>query len=333
MRVAVFLTGALRTIDKTISYFKRNLLLSSEYHVYACLQNDTDKSNQEIEDWLKLQIGDHLKSIQWINPNQDYLWIALRERLLENINVSEDWKAYLRNSGSMIEYYQLQSAYLVMSKIEIRNRFRYNYVIRCRTDTIFTKPIDFKWLHWDNNFISERFELFMNLFTLYNIEKTNENVLKYFMTTLLYSNTEIVDNFTNIQIDNMLIENDRLLQEYLKQDIKSNEIINSLQNYVNYGHYALTFRCNLLYIIHRDMFNIIPSLGSFYGYFMYPTSDPHWFNAECQFRGACYQSGVSYFDYQTNFESSSLYHYKKDNYFDSDYNLKTNLMLFCLVRN
>lgn len=342
MRVAVFLTGALRTIDKTIAYFKKNILLGSNYHVYACLQNDSSKSNEEVEQWLKENIGENLKSLQWFDSN-DVCWLQLRERLLYNIHIPENWINYLRNSGSMVEYYQLQTAYFVLSKYELENRFRYNYVIRCRTDTIFTKPIDFHWLNWSHSDINERVSIIKNKLNdkfgdkfgdmFDNKGCDTETLLKYFMTTILYSNSEIYEIFDKISIEHLISGNEHELQEYFKMNSKDEKVIEFLKNYLNHGRYILTFRANLLYIVHRDMFNVIPTLGSFYGYFIYPTSDPYWFNAECQFRGACFQSGVSYFDYQTDFECNSLYDYNKDNYFDPDYNLKTNLMLFCLIRN
>jgi hypothetical protein len=41
MNVAVFFTGALRTVKKTVAYLKMNVCLSENVHIFAALQNDT----------------------------------------------------------------------------------------------------------------------------------------------------------------------------------------------------------------------------------------------------------------------------------------------------
>ena len=53
MRTAVFYTGALRTIEKTIRFFQRNVLLGPDVHVFACVQNDSALSNQEWDEWFR----------------------------------------------------------------------------------------------------------------------------------------------------------------------------------------------------------------------------------------------------------------------------------------
>lgn len=67
------------------------------------------------------------------------------------MNIADHWRVYIKNSGSMIEYYQLYLAYLKMCNYEGTNNFKYEYIIRSRTDTIFTKPVDFHWLNWSDS--------------------------------------------------------------------------------------------------------------------------------------------------------------------------------------
>ncbi len=69
-----------------------------------------------------------------------------------------------------------------------------------------------------------------------------------------------------------------------------------------------------------------------YGMYTRPDSDAWWFNAEGQFKSACYHSGLTIFDYCTTFEADSLYNYNHDNYFDENENLKNPLQAFCLIR-
>ena len=56
MKIAIILTGALRTIKKTMRYFKQNLLLNSDIDVFACIQNDKDNNNCIWEEWLKNEV-------------------------------------------------------------------------------------------------------------------------------------------------------------------------------------------------------------------------------------------------------------------------------------
>ena len=56
MKVAIILTGALRTIKKTIPYFKKHLLLQPT-DIYICVQNDTQESEETWNAWFKEELG------------------------------------------------------------------------------------------------------------------------------------------------------------------------------------------------------------------------------------------------------------------------------------
>ena len=87
MKVAVLFTGALRTIKKTMRYFKQNVLLNQDVDVFACLQNDTSMSNSEWESWIREEMGDHLKLITWFSPDDHQDWISLRDKLISHLNL------------------------------------------------------------------------------------------------------------------------------------------------------------------------------------------------------------------------------------------------------
>jgi hypothetical protein len=317
MRVAILFTGALRTIKKTIKYFKQNLLLNSYVDVFACIQNDTTQSNEEWNIWLKEQIGEHLKSIEWYIVAPE--WNIHREKLLDSIILPDSWKQYLRTSGSMIEYIQLQYAYMKMSHYEQTCRFIYDYIIKSRTDTIYAKPIDFHWLNWTNSDVNDRIKKIIEELHLSKIELSQYNIIQYFMNTII--SDDLISIIPYIQSSyitgrDMVVPNIQHLNDYIKN-----------------GSYILTIRANNLYIVRRDLFYLIPSLGTMYGLYHYPYEDEYWFNAENQFRAACYNSNLSIFDYSTTFEEKSLYEYDERRYFDLDYNLINPKMLYCVVRN
>ena len=199
MKIAIIFTGALRTVKKTIKYFKKHLLLSSDVDIFACVQNDTSQSDNEWTSWFKEQMGSHLKEITWFSIDKYPHWITHRDLLLEHIHLDNSWKGYLRNSGSMIEYFQLQLAYMKMSKYENQNHFSYDYIVRSRTDSIYAKPIDFHWLQWTDEDVAKRVEAIRQEMALSNIEITPQNLLKYFMCTII--SDDLIPNLEFILAD------------------------------------------------------------------------------------------------------------------------------------
>ena len=115
MHVAVILTGALRTIKKTIKYLKKNVVLTPKTHVFACIQNDSSLKEEEWNAWFKEQLGDKLGFLEWFSLEKHPEFVTHRETQLQHQLLSDGWKNYLRTSGSMIEYFQLQLAYMKMS--------------------------------------------------------------------------------------------------------------------------------------------------------------------------------------------------------------------------
>lgn len=319
MKVAVIFTGALRTIKKTIRYFKQNVLLNLDVDVFACIQNDTETPNEEWDQWLKQEMGDHLRHTQWFSLSDHSDWLSLRNKSLSNLSLDEGWKNYIKNSGSIIEYYQMYLAFLKMCHYESCHS-KYDYIIRTRTDTIFAKPVDFHWLNWSDEQVEQRINRINEELTLSEIELTPENTLKYFMSTII--SDSLISNIHNV------------ISRYIPNQTNSIPLSPSnLNNYIKNGLYILVIRANNLYIIRRNLFNFIPSLPYMYGFLRSPYNDDYWFNSENQFQSACYFSNLALFDYNTLFEDKSLYEYDEKRYFDLDFNIINPYMLYCLVRN
>lgn len=319
MKVAILFTGALRTIRKTMRYFKQNLLLNPDVDVFACVQNDTTTSNIEWEMWIRQEMGSHLKSIEWFSPQSHPDWISIRDKLLTNLNITEHWKNYLRNSGSMIEYYQLYLAYIKMCYYEDTHQ-RYKYIIRSRTDTMFAKPIDFHWLNWTDEEVNQRIIKINEELEQSEIPITSKNTFIYFMSTIM--SETLIPNIVNI--------NTKYIPNQTPQiPLNASE----LNQYIKSGPYLLTIRANNLYLTNREFFSFIPTLPFIYGFLKSPYNDDYWYNSENQFQAACYFSNLSIFDYNTKFEDRSLYEYDERRYFDLNFNILSPYMLYCLIRN
>jgi len=324
MRTVVIFTGALRTIKKTIRYFKQNVLRDG-VDVFACVQNDTQQSEEEWNQWFRTQLGDHLRSIEWFSLANHPEWVTHRDRLIDHIPLDNGWKHYLRTSGSMIEYFQLQLAHMKVCLYEQRNGFQYDYLVRGRTDSIYAKPVDFHWLHWTDQEVADRMERIRTEMIRSAIDVTERSLLQYFMSTLLSDTT--IPNLSRILADCVLNDADRPPIGSLTPS--------ALRAYVTNGRYILTLRKNNLYLVRRSLFFLIPSLGTIYGLPRTPAADDYWFNAECQFRSACYLSGMSIFDYSTLFEEKSLEYpskWREADFFDLEFNLINPTMLYCIVR-
>ena len=320
--MAVILTGALRTIKKTIRYLKKNVILTPDTHVFACVQNDKEITEEEWTTWFNQQLGDHLKSIEWFSLEKHPEWVTHRETQLQRIQLDEGWKRYLRNSGSMIEYFQLQLAYMSMTHHEQRSGYKYDYLVRGRTDSIYTKPIDFHWLSWTDADVADRIQQITNELTMCKMDVTPANLLRYFMNTIV--SDDLISNIQHIDA------------EYAPCETETEPVSMLLLNqYIKHGRYILTLRKNNLYIVRRALFHMIPTLGTMYGFMRAPTTDDYWFNAECQFRSACYYSCITVFDYGTLFEDRSVvavHDWNEANFFDLDGNVLNPRMLYCVVR-
>jgi len=325
MKTVVLFTGALRTVKKTIRYFKQHVLRPN-VDVFVCVQNDTQQSDEEWSAWFSDQMGDHLRSIEWFSLAKHPEWITHRDNLLNHIELDSGWKNYLKNSGSMIEYFQLQLAHLNVCHYEQRNGFQYDYLVRARTDTIYAKPVDFHWLSWTDQDVALRIQRIRSEMAHSKIEVTDHSLLQYFMATILSDTT--IPNLSRIFANYVLNDADR-------PPIGVTNLPSALNEYIKNGRYILTIRKNNLYIIRRNLFFLIPSLGTSYGLPRTPAADEYWFNAECQFRSACYYSGISIFDYSTLFEEKSLEYaskWREADFFDLEFNLINPTMLYCVVR-
>lgn len=323
MRTGVIYTGEIRTFEKTVSFLQKNVLLHPDVHIFAVLQSDDIPKHEVL---IRESLGEHLKSLIWLDKN-DMLWLQLRDTLLNNM-LAQDWvKNYLRNGGSMIEYYQMYLAYQELCKYEENNE-KYEYIIRCRTDTLFNKPIDFSWLNLSEDNYNNRLSL---------LKEFSSNVrqqLSYFMSTLI--NDDLIKNL-NSQIDiyescEFPTESYYLsfIDEYLRNYLEFPTYENILK-YIQNGNYILTIRKNLLYIVKRNLFFPITNLYNSYGqhnFFM----NPHWWNAESQFRSICAENGLSIFNYDSVYENKSISSYKTEDYFNSDGELINKDILYLLVR-
>lgn len=334
MRRAVILTGALRTIKKTMKYFRRNVLLEGvseanggrdEVDVFVCVQHEGAMAEGEWEAWFRLEMGSALVSFTWFSLDRFPAWVAHRELQLEHLPLDAGWKGYLRNSGSMIEYFQLQLAYMKMVQRERERGVAYDYVVRARTDSIYAKPVDFHWLDWTEEEVGARMAVVEEEMRLSQMDVGGDvaSRLKAFLCT--------------VWSDDLIPMLAFLMTEYVPSPVEREVAWEAaaVRDYLHRGRYILTIRKNNLYVVRRELFHLIPTLGTMYGFMRSPISDAYWFNAEGQFRDACYYSGVSLFEYSSAFEEKSLAYaaqWNEADFFDLQGECVNPRMVYCVVR-
>lgn len=310
MKVCVLYSGEMRTIRKTMALFKQNVLLNQDVHVYAVVQAPRGDV-AEWEQWIRTELGNHLQALEWFFPD-DTSWVNIRESLLNDMNISDGWKHYLRTSGSMIEHYQLYKNYQNLVRKE-QEGVTYDYVVRVRTDVVLTRPLDFKWLQLTHEDIANRLE---------KVPPGRDGIIQL-ITNVLYEDRIHVPLARNQVINS---------KDHLLDEICTTKNIPLILEYIRHGSYVLTFRENLLFIVERRLFYSIPQLGIQYGRCRMINND-YWFNSESQFKITCINSGLSVFNYCTEKEESSLYNYNPANYFDASGNLYDPNVLFFLMRH
>lgn len=336
MRVAVIVTGALRTIKSTARFLLDNVARPNDAHVFACVQNDTSAPDEEWTTWLKSTLGPHLQSVHWYAEHTHTEWPALQARLVASLPVPDGWKRYLTNSGSMLEYYQLYLAYLTLCDAEKASGAPYDFVVRVRTDSIFATPVDFRWLRWSDEECRARWDRVAALLTDGGDGGNGDGndtpppatnaVLEAFMATLLSDAS--ARNVRNLVQGFSVTEN---VAVPISRD--------TVHSYLHTGRYILTFRRNNLYVVRRSLFSLIPTaLALAYGTFhtpVRPSEAPYWFNAENQFQGACRAAGLDIFDYDTDLENSSValaHDWRQDMFFTDTGNIRHPSMVYCVVR-
>ena len=337
--VAVLFTGQIRTLEKTIQNFKKNILDNNPnhtIHIYAVLEcPEMDEENKikytEKYDTIFHQYTDaHLKKIHWLYSKDEGL-IKYKENVSKNLCVDDNWKNYLlEKSGSITEYYQLNIGIgLIKTEIEEINKtsninFGYDYFMRTRCDIMVPNPITFDPLGENNENLIKRYRCIEQMYP-----QSNKILLFcYFIQSLIYPFPFSLNE--RIMIDNSSINEEYLLELYLPDDITDvTEIFNPYSENLEPNEYTLlnfdyvhVFRQKLFY------FSKFPLREIKYEYrkvheTKYLKGDKvdnmneslYWFNSENQF--ITHVSEIEkkmVINSYTNMEISSLYHYDETNY-------------------
>jgi len=329
MLIAILYTGELRTCFKTIEYTKKNILLNDDVHVFATIQNaDTIECNE----FIKTHIGSNLKSLRYFNKT-DILWNSIQDELLNKMSINPRIYKYLKTGGSMIENYQSYLSYKSLLEYEKTQNIKYDYIVRLRTDIIYTQPLTFNFTKLTILDIKDNLQLINNITKETNLLSLKN--IKLFFNNLLFEKNKILRNsanYLNIDIHSNSNNFTNILNYIINENENENNILESIHRFLNDGKYIITLRKNVFFLIKRDFFSEIVNLGITYGIYK-NNIDEYWWNSESQLQEICKQNNITIFDSATLLEDKSLYEYNNDNYFNQNCNLHKDLhCLFFICR-
>lgn len=311
MKVAVLYTGEIRTLEKTTPFFRKHILNSTNADIFATLQGTI--SCDKFENIVKYDFQDNLKSLHWFS-REEY---KLQDHLINAMQLTPEWKNYLKNSGSMIEYYQLYLSFMKMREYEDVNGFKYDYVIRLRTDVVITRSFDFAWTQWSNEELKKHWnnveEKIKGVDVDVDVAKTSKMSIVHFFHSFLSLKKVISPDIVDIIEMN---DGEFFSKDNLKDAIQRKWLI--------------TVRKNVFYCGTRNAFADISRLGITYGLNKLEKYE-HWFDAESQLQTICEKNRISVFDMTTKLEGESLYQYNRQHYFDDKNQLLENDSVFCFI--
>jgi hypothetical protein len=327
IKTAVLYTGEIRTIEKTFPFFVKNVVSPTQADVFATLQKH--KEHPEIH-------SEHFTTLSWFS-REDYN--ACQDGLLQSMAIDSGWKQYLKTSGSMIEYYQLFLSFLKMREFEEANGFRYDCIVRIRTDVVICRPIDVSWVNWSYTDIEKRW----NTCCILSKGNHDDKLLSFFHSVM-----------SNDPLCLFRSCSDEIVESYIHKNEEGT--IENLHHYLQTGTFLMTVRKNVFYMGKRKAFESIHELGITFGQWLRNdlrddirndlrndlrndkdirndkrNDQENWFDAESQLEAICQIKQVSLFNLTTRLEAESLYHYENNKYFNYEDKLLPNPSVFCFI--
>ncbi len=277
MRIAILITGSVRKLDLVINMLKKYYFPYHEYHLFCNIDCRNKKDRKKAG---KLEELKELRKLKYYIYGQHSSYITTDIGLRDSL---KPYNAQLSSGGSVHQFYQLLEAYKCMENHELANKFRYDYVMRLRTDSTFTMPMDFKWLEWDVNEIEERLQI---------LRKHTDQVFCCFMTTLPFKKELLPHAVTGVRDFNDPVK---------PKDLSAEEVYDYLHN----GRYCNTHRLDVVYFMKRELFTPLPVLLS-HGYGSTGQYKYWKWDAEGQFLHSLHMCNLDVYSYHSQLEEDAL---------------------------
>ena len=299
LRVALLLTGEPRTIDKTWKVIKENIIDPNQACVFVQIE---DRGwNPAI---LSKYWGDSVKSVNIMSPNQkksyeewfEYIWKwrpGVAEELFKHVNID---RQYLRNSGTVIEYYHLWKCAELMFKYEKKHGFLFDVIIRSRMDAIFIDPMPIRDFFNNNNGID-----LINYCSQFGREEYEMAILRWFQgfgcSKLMPPSHPVMSPCITL-LDTLRKHKDwdQSIKLCLERDDKNLSLI--INEIIQDVPMLFSFRVNVIWFgLRKHLLPILPLIWHYGNYL--EDENPFSWNAESQFRLHLKHYNVAHIDYHT----------------------------------
>lgn len=274
MRVAILITGELRTLANTFKNIKQNLIdpNNADVFVYADVKLPRDHhllwNHATLIDFYKSIWGDNVKRAITLtekdraeyNAILNFLWDYKPGITQEVVGKTGVNREYLRRSGSIIEYFLLMKAGHIMTAYEKEHNFKYDVVIRSRNDIILPEISNFQPFY----------------------EKIIANPNQYH-DSLFYQQMEL----------------EQLKRVITEPNPETDKINLHAMNFVN------VFRDNLFWVAPRSAALILFNLIYHYGDYIDPTDLYSW-NAEGQFRLILKHHNIAFLNFHSDIQEQYM---------------------------
>lgn len=177
MKIALCFSGQPRFISECAEYFKKNVIAEYDVDVFAHLWFDEDLQNKPYKyggsgEWVNQRIPSNAiekfeeiykpkkliveKSKRFLDSNLSNNYLPTQKRYKQgSIQNSDEPNFEIRDVNNIISYYySLMKVCALKKEYEYDNDFKYDYVIKTRTDSIVHNQIEYGGFSTDTVFFS-----------------------------------------------------------------------------------------------------------------------------------------------------------------------------------
>jgi hypothetical protein len=147
MRTAVLFTGQERTLSRTVGLLKRNLLVPHNATVFLAVETTAPDSIKGYFDGVEIggaDVRDTFRTPEF-KGFIAMLWSSSRPALLEKVFVRCNRGGsidYIFESGTLLQYYQIWKAWMMLLDYEQKHKMKFDVVVRCRPDCLLTEKLN-----------------------------------------------------------------------------------------------------------------------------------------------------------------------------------------------
>lgn len=149
MRTAVILTGQERSLHKLYKHTRKNLIEPNNSTLFLACEVDNPDRMKSYFDGIEIG-GDDIRNASFRTPDFEAFTLmlhsggrpALLESVFERTRPEPYHVGYVLQGASVLQYYQVLKAWLMVLEYERKHKMRFDVVVRWRTDALITEKLD-----------------------------------------------------------------------------------------------------------------------------------------------------------------------------------------------